>query len=152
MVNNWTKGLKWLGFGVLVALFVYTAGFGATLYVRHQLNNQVSECRKQIASADDSSGGDGDLQAGVVALIGRLKISVLGKSACDPDSDKAYEDNSTSIGKTIKAIHEKQAQAQSLDTKTRLAALIIICLSALPLFWYFLLDRIREIARAVRGD
>jgi len=152
MANNMVSGLKWFGVGAILALIIFTAGYGATLYLRHQVDQLVSECQQQVASADDEGAQSKDFQGSVVALLGRLKVSVLGKSACAPGSDPAYEDDSTPIGKSIKAIHLKSAQADHVFANTRLAALIVLSLSSLPLLWYFLLARIREIAGAVRGD
>ncbi len=152
MANNMLSGLKWLGVGVILSLMVFTAGYGTSLYLRHEVDQLVTQCRQQVASADDQGAQPDDLQGSVVALLGRLKVSVLGKSACDPGSDPAYEDSSTPIGKSIKAIHDKSAQADHVLANSKLAALIVLSLSALPLLWYFLLARIREIAGAVRGD
>ena len=148
MKKQTAAGLGYIGVGVLLALIIFTSGYGASLFLRHQMSDMVSQCRQDVTSArnqDDSSGS-------VAEFLGRLKGSILGPSACSPDSDPAFEDDSTPIGIAIKAIHHKRDQAQRVSSDARLVALIVLCLSAVPLIWYFLLARLREVASAVKGD
>lgn len=152
MKKQTAAGVSYIGIGALLALIIFTSGYGASLFLRHQMNQLVSQCQQDVASAKNQGDSSKDLQGSVVEFLGRLKGSILGAAACKPDSDPAYEDDSTGIGIAIKAIHDKRAQAERVFAYTKLAALILLCLSAVPLAWYFLLARIREVAGAMRGD
>ena len=125
--------IKILIMGVLIAALIATAGFLNSYYLESKLHTLESECAHGKSKEKDNHN--------------ELDFSSYGKLVCDSEELRG-------IGK-LKGIQAQILQNQNdiwLSKKWYYSiTLLVLIVSAAPLFWYFLLQRIREIRNVIVG-
>jgi hypothetical protein len=139
------KPTKILIIGSIFAALVFSGGQLFIWRLKSKLNNSIVECTATthaVCDPDIIAKNDIGTEVTDPALLERLNGSLTTKERHDGEKIEA-------VMQTARIIN---GQIQDVDKLISIAAVIAIFLSAIPLAWYFLLRRIRELRDAILGQ
>lgn len=115
----------------LAALLTLGIGFAGSKYSEKELKNLIQTCEAE----------------GERSRATAKHKWQQGPLICDPETLKSLGDNTGLQAQIV----DTQQKAHTWLRKSRLLALLIVGIGALPYAWYFLLRRLRELRAAAAG-
>jgi hypothetical protein len=126
------RPVKFLIGGVIAGLLTFGSGYAGSKYYENELRGLIQSCE---AESDRSRANAKD------------EVGKVFKMVCEPNSLSSLGDL-VGIQSRIVETHRK---AQTWSESSRLLAILIVVISAVPFIWYFLLRRVRELREAIMG-
>lgn len=131
------NGIKSLVIGLAIAAILCLAGWGSNWNAERNLSSLIAIC-EQSQKGIESNQSDAVPRQGFISLY-----------PCDPSTMPL-----SSNGLTKQQIAVQTAYSQTHDSGAVwwIAAFLVALVGCLPVAWYFLLARVRELGKAFKGQ